>query len=35
MEEAAGAAGLSLRRAERLWTYARAWLWRELSADDA
>jgi RNA polymerase sigma factor (TIGR02999 family) len=35
MEEAAGAAGLTLRSAERLWTYARAWLWRELSPDDA
>ena len=35
MEEAADAAGVSLRTAERLWTYARAWLWRELSADDA
>jgi len=35
MEEAAAAAGMSLRTAERLWTYARAWLWRELSADDA
>ena len=35
MSEAAEAAGLSLRSAERLWTYARAWLWRELSADGA
>jgi RNA polymerase sigma factor (TIGR02999 family) len=35
MEEAAVAAGLPLRSAERLWTYARAWLWRELSGDDA
>lgn len=35
MEEAADAAGLSLRTAERLWTFARAWLWRELSRDDA
>jgi RNA polymerase sigma factor (TIGR02999 family) len=35
MEEAANAAGISLRTAERLWTYARAWLWRELSPDDA
>jgi RNA polymerase sigma factor (TIGR02999 family) len=35
MDEAAAAAGVPLRTAERLWTYARAWLWRELSADDA
>jgi RNA polymerase sigma factor (TIGR02999 family) len=35
MEDAAAAAGLPLRTAERVWTYARAWLWRELSADDA
>jgi DNA-directed RNA polymerase specialized sigma24 family protein len=35
MEEAASTAQMSLRTAERLWTYARAWLWRELSADDA
>jgi RNA polymerase sigma factor (TIGR02999 family) len=35
MDEAAAAAGVSLRTAERLWTYARAWLWRALSADDA
>ena len=35
MDEAALAAGVSLRTAERLWTYARAWLWRELSPDDA
>ena len=35
MEEAADAAGVSLRTAERLWTYARAWLWRELSSGDA
>jgi RNA polymerase sigma factor (TIGR02999 family) len=31
MEEAADAAGVSLRSAERLWTYARAWLGRELA----
>ena len=35
MEEAAAAAGIPLRSAERLWTYARAWLGRELAADDA
>jgi RNA polymerase sigma factor (TIGR02999 family) len=35
MEEAAERAGVSLRRAERLWTYARAWLWRELSGGEA
>ena len=35
MEEAAGAAGVSLRTAERLWTYARAWLGRELAPDNA
>jgi RNA polymerase sigma factor (TIGR02999 family) len=35
MEEAADAAGVSVRTAERLWSYARAWLWRELSPDDA
>ena len=35
MEEAALAASVSLRTAERLWTYARAWLWRALSTDDA
>lgn len=33
MEEAAGALGLSLRTAERLWTYARAWLRREISGE--
>jgi RNA polymerase sigma factor (TIGR02999 family) len=32
MEEAAGALGLPLRTAERLWTYARAWLRREISS---
>jgi RNA polymerase sigma factor (TIGR02999 family) len=32
MEEAAGALNLSLRGAERLWTYARAWLRRELTS---
>lgn len=30
MEEAATALGLSLRAAERLWTYGRAWLRREI-----
>lgn len=35
MAEAAAAAGLPLRSAERLWTYARAWLWRELSSGGA
>jgi RNA polymerase sigma factor (TIGR02999 family) len=30
MEEAAAALGVSLRSAERLWTYARAWLRREI-----
>jgi RNA polymerase sigma factor (TIGR02999 family) len=31
MEEAAAALGLSLRNAERIWTYARAWLRRRIS----
>jgi RNA polymerase sigma factor (TIGR02999 family) len=31
MEEAAGALGLPLRTAERLWTYARAWLRRRIA----
>lgn len=31
MEEAAGVLGLSTRNAERLWTYARAWLRRRIS----
>lgn len=31
MEEAATALGLTLRTAERLWTYARAWLRRKIS----
>lgn len=35
MEEAAEATGVSLRTAERQWTYARAWLWRALSTDTA
>ena len=35
MEEAAETTGVSLRTAERQWTYARAWLWRALQADDA
>ena len=30
MEEAASALGLAPRTAERLWTYARAWLRREI-----
>ncbi len=33
MEEAATALGLSRRTAERLWTYAKAWLRRKMSAD--
>jgi RNA polymerase sigma factor (TIGR02999 family) len=33
MPEAAEALGLSLRTAERNWTYARTWLHRELSRD--
>jgi len=33
MEEAASALGLSLRSAERLWTYARAWLRREIAGE--
>jgi len=32
MEEAAAALGLPLRTAERLWTYSRAWLRREISS---
>ena len=35
MDEAAAAMETPLRTSERLWTYARAWLWRELSANDA
>jgi hypothetical protein len=31
MSEAAAALGLSLRTAERNWTYARTWLHRELA----
>jgi RNA polymerase sigma factor (TIGR02999 family) len=31
MEEAAAALGLSLRNAERIWTYARAWLRRKVT----
>lgn len=31
MEEAAAALGLPVRTAERLWTYARAWLRREIT----
>ena len=34
MAEAAEALGMSLRGAERNWTYARTWLHRELSAED-
>ena len=34
MPQAAEALGLSLRGAERNWTYARTWLHRELSPDD-
>ena len=30
MQEAAAALGLAPRSAERLWTYARAWLHREI-----
>lgn len=33
MEEAASALGLPLRTAERLWTYARAWLRRRISTE--
>lgn len=32
MEEAAATLGLSLRTAERLWTYARAWLRRKIES---
>jgi len=32
MEEAAAALGLSLRTAERLWTYSRAWLRRRIGS---
>ncbi len=32
MQEAADAMGISLRTAERLWTYAKAWLFRRLQA---
>ena len=35
MPEAAEALGVSLRTAERNWTYARTWLYRELSQFDA
>jgi RNA polymerase sigma factor (TIGR02999 family) len=34
MPEAAAALGVSLRQAERNWTYARTWLHRELSSAD-
>jgi DNA-directed RNA polymerase specialized sigma24 family protein len=33
MEEAAAALGLPLRNAERIWTYARAWLRRKMAGD--
>jgi RNA polymerase sigma factor (TIGR02999 family) len=33
MQEAAAALGLSVRTAERLWTYARVWLKREISRE--
>ena len=33
VEEVAEAIGSSTRTVNRLWTYARAWLWRELGAD--
>jgi RNA polymerase sigma factor (TIGR02999 family) len=33
VSEAAQALGISTRTAERLWTYARAWLHREITAD--
>lgn len=32
MEEAAAALGIPLRRAERLWTYARAWLREKINS---
>jgi RNA polymerase sigma factor (TIGR02999 family) len=35
MAEAAAALGISLRTAERNWTYARTWLHRAISRDDA
>jgi RNA polymerase sigma factor (TIGR02999 family) len=35
MPQAAEALGISLRTAERNWTYARTWLYRELAAPDA
>lgn len=33
-EEAAKAMGMAVRSATRLWAYARAWLFREISGDD-
>jgi DNA-directed RNA polymerase specialized sigma24 family protein len=30
--QAADAMGISLRSAERMWTYARTWLFRQLSS---
>jgi RNA polymerase sigma factor (TIGR02999 family) len=35
MEEAAAALGLSLRNAERIWAYSRAWLRRKVTDQDA
>jgi RNA polymerase sigma factor (TIGR02999 family) len=35
MPEAAKALGISLRTAERNWTYSRMWLYREISRSDA
>jgi hypothetical protein len=35
MDEAAAAQGLSLRAAERLWTFARAWLRRRIETAQA
>jgi DNA-directed RNA polymerase specialized sigma24 family protein len=35
MSEAAEALGLPLRSAERLWTFAKAWLRKEMSRDAA
>jgi RNA polymerase sigma factor (TIGR02999 family) len=35
MPETAAALGLSLRTAERQWTYARAWLYQQLTGDNS
>jgi RNA polymerase sigma factor (TIGR02999 family) len=35
MHEVGETLGISLRATERLWTYARGWLWRELGSIDA